>query len=78
MDETRVARVLIWYPTAMLNCPCQEGVVSLIVTTGFNNPSMCGHCRRLYSISAIAPAELGALPEVMINVTVPTPIGKVM
>lgn len=71
------AKVLLWYPTAMLNCPCQEGRVSLIVVTGFNNYSKCGNCGKLFHITDIAANPEG-LPIAVVGTVLPTPSKEVM
>lgn len=68
------ARVVMWYPTAIINCPCQEGSVSLIVTTGFMNPSACGKCGKLYQSRGFAPNPLNpsGLPDIVVDIIQPT------
>lgn len=67
--------LLMWYPTAVLNCKClaEKGIVSIIITTGLNNPAKCGQCGKLYKINSVKPD--GSLD---IGFAIPLPPGQVM
>lgn len=72
-------RVVMWWPTTLISCPCRPDRVSLVVTTGFQNPSACQHCGKLFQNAGVDPAPLGPgqLPEIQIQIILPTPKGEV-
>lgn len=64
-------QMILWYPTLLINCRCQENRVTIIVTTGFNNPSACWHCGKIYYVTAIGPEVVDGLPMVHLQITMP-------
>lgn len=68
-------QVIFWYPTAIVRCLCQPGVLTIIVVTGLGNHSLCNSCGKLYCIKTFRFVE-GDLT-VEIETTLPTPKGAV-
>lgn len=71
-------RVVLWYPTAIINCACQPDRVTLIVVTGTSNSVICGSCHRLHRIAGFGPQDAEGIPTIIADVIVPTPSGSVM
>lgn len=66
------AKVLMWYPTAIIQCLCAEGELTLLIVTGIGNTVVCGKCSKLYTAIGILPDQ-----KLDIRVTTPTPTGLV-
>lgn len=65
--------VLVWYPTTILQCKCQEeGPPVLLVLTEFRNITICPRCKKGYMLTKITANG----PEV--ECIKPTPAGQVM
>lgn len=74
-------RVLVWYPTAVVLCNCQGGeeLAKIIITAGFNNPSSCGVCGKLYMIRTILPPTPESQGQPVLDLhMVAAPTGSVM
>lgn len=72
-------RVIMWYPTAIITCPCQEGKLNLIISTGWNNPSACGECGRMFLLTGVSPHPIdpNGLPQINVQIVMPTAKGEV-
>jgi hypothetical protein len=57
-----------WFPTALLNCACQEK--GAILLQGFNNPAQCPACGEHFVISKIVPMPGGQVGVEIGKVTV--------
>ena len=65
----QTSQVLIWYPTALVGCKCQEGQMALVVITQFNNPTLCPKCGKGYAISSVEIKD--GMPVVNVAVMLP-------
>lgn len=69
--------VLFWYPTVITKCNCKPNELTLIVTTGFGNPSICPKCNSTYVMRGVRPDGKGGLDPIVDHIP-PVPKGQVM
>lgn len=67
------ARIMLWYPTVMVQCKCVTDRMSIVIITGISNAAQCGHCGKLYTIKQMNPQSS---PEV--EILIPPPAAGVV
>lgn len=46
-------QVVVWYSTVIFKCNCRPTILSLVICTGVDNPSVCGNCGKQFIVKGI-------------------------
>lgn len=67
------AEIVHWWPTTVVQCKCRgDGLLTIVILTGFGNHTECGFCGKLYFNKGMTPDGKGGL-NILVDFIIPVP-----